>query len=153
MTVAHLRACGRGAVAVLAALTLTTACTSSTSGSGTQVQHGSTGSAPASTPAGGGGGGGASGSGGGGGLSGNFCHDWSTVPQKFTPANMSGVGQNLLAHWDALAAEAPGPIKSDVATLDQYLHAIVSGHPDLSMAASLGTSVRNVITWVAANCH
>jgi hypothetical protein len=140
-------------LAVLAALVVVTACSSSTAGSGKNGGGfgggGGTGSSAPSTGSGGGGGGSAPA---GGGSSGDFCTEWS---KSGATGGLTGgqVQSTFVAHWDKLAAIAPGAIKSDVQTVDSYLHSALSGHPDPSKAADIATAVSNIVQWVAQNCH
>jgi hypothetical protein len=135
-------------LAGLAALVVVVGCSSSTSGAGKggagQVSRGS--SAP-STSSGGGGNGSAPAGG-----SGDFCTEWAS---NGSTGGLTGgqVRANFVAHWDKLAAIAPGAIKSDVQTVDGYLHTVLSGHPDPSKAGDLATAVSNIVQWVAQNCH
>jgi hypothetical protein len=135
-------------IALVAALVVVAGCSSSTSGSG----QGGTGGAGANTPStGSGGGGNASGPAVAGG-SGDFCTEWS---KGGATGGLTGgqVQSNFVAHWDRLAAVAPGAIKPDVQSIDEYLHTALSGHPDPSKAGNIATAVGNIVQWVAKNCH
>jgi hypothetical protein len=134
-------------LAGLAALVVVVGCSSSTSGAGKggagQVSRGS--SAPSTSSGGGGNSAPAGGSG-------DFCTEWAS---NGSTGGLTGgqVRANFVAHWDKLAAIAPGAIKSDVQTVDGYLHTVLSGHPDPSKAGDLATAVSNIVQWVAQNCH
>ena len=135
------------AVAVVA-----TACSSSTTGSGSSGNGNAAGggggasSAPASAPAAGSGGGAAS--------TGNFCTDWSHLGGNLAKILSPGdVRQQIVARFDALAAEAPAEIKSAVADVDQYVHSAVNGNPDANAAQKLAGDFQQIGTWIATNCH
>jgi len=142
----------RALTTCVAVAAVATACSSSTTGSGSSGN---------SNAAGGGGGaaspaasGVATGSGGGGGSTGNFCTDWAHLGGNMSKIISPGdVRQQIVARFDALAAEAPAEIKSAVADVDQYVHGAVNGNPDPAAAQKLAGDFQQIGTWIATNCH
>ena len=141
----------RAVTTCAAVAAVATACSSSTTGSGSSGNGKAAGggggsSAPASAPAAGSGGGAAS--------TGNFCTDWSHLGGNLAKILSPGdVRQQIVARFDALAAEAPAEIKSAVADVDQYVHSAVNGNPDPNAAQKLAGDFQQIGTWIATNCH
>jgi hypothetical protein len=82
----------------------------------------------------------------------DFCTEWLSGT-SIAGLSRGQVGTNFITHWDKLAAIAPPEIKSDVQAIDDYLHSAMGGQPDPSKAATLATSVSDVVQYVAKNCH
>jgi hypothetical protein len=135
----RVRVAGAAATMLLPVLLLVAACTTTTSGTGSGAGSGVGGSGgpAASAPA----------------TTGNFCADYSSLGQNPAAINPGSLGQQYVAHWQALAAEAPTAIKADVRTVADYLKAIIDGTVDASKAAAVGSAIGRIAVWIAQNCH
>jgi hypothetical protein len=60
--------------------------------------------------------------------------------------------QQVIATWDKLTADAPADVKPDFQKVDDYLHSIVSGHPNGTNNADLTTAGEDIGRWYVANC-
>jgi hypothetical protein len=86
-------------------------------------------------------------------VAGDFCKDFHSMGNlsatDFTSANRA---QKVIAVWDRLADEAPGPIKADVQTIDNFLKTVESGHPDMSKIQKLTQMDVRIARYIQAHC-
>lgn len=88
----------------------------------------------------------------GGGSSDPFC-------KELTNGDLSGLGSasasnlnGVLAKWDRLTAAAPAQIKGDAQAIDDYLHSVVSGTPDVAKAQAIGVAAQHIELWITSHC-
>jgi hypothetical protein len=79
--------------------------------------------------------------------------------QKLLSGDLSGIGSasssdiaSVVKVWDKLAAAAPPAIKADAKAVDEYLHSVASGSPDVSKAQALGAAAQRISTWISSHC-
>jgi hypothetical protein len=86
-------------------------------------------------------------------VAGDFCKDFHSMgnlnASDFTSASRA---QKVIAVWDRLADEAPGPIKTDVQTIDNFLKTVESGHPDMSKIQKLTQMDVRIARYIEAHC-